>query len=129
MLDFFKKLIGQPPASSTTPNDVAASDSATLKDLLSPSGIKINPNSLEIGSKTSRTLFVFTYPRYLTTNWLSPIMSLDKEFNVSMFIHPIETTWIMNQLKKKVVQVQSQINERREKGLVREPRNLLGDEQ
>ncbi|OGZ40424.1 MAG: conjugal transfer protein TraC [Candidatus Portnoybacteria bacterium RIFCSPLOWO2_02_FULL_39_11] len=99
----------------------AASAGPSLKDLISPAGIKIESNLLQIGDKFSRSLFVFTYPRYLATSWFSPIMSIDKEFNVSMFVHPIETPWIMNQLKKKVVQVQAQISERQEKGLVRDP--------
>lgn len=123
MLDFFKKLTpgNQPAAPPAALNNAGENAESAFKDLISPAGLKINSNSLQIGNKYSRTLFVFTYPRYLATNWFSPIMSLDKEFNVSMFVHPIETPWIMNQLKKKVVQVQSQINERQEKGLVRDP--------
>lgn len=123
MFDFFKKIIpvAQPAAPGAGSSDAAKDANASLKDLISPAGIKLNSNSLEISGKLGRTLFVFTYPRYLTTNWLSPVMSLDKELNISMFIHPIETPWIMNQLKKKVVQVQSQLNEREEKGLVRDP--------
>lgn len=93
----------------------------SIKDLISPSGIKIDANSLQINNKFSRSLFVFTYPRYLATNWFSPVMAMDKEFNVAMFIYPVETPWIMNQLKKKVAQVQSQINERQTKGQVRDP--------
>lgn len=125
MLNFFKKTA--PAASDQSANPAAPFAGApetggpSLKDLISPAGIKINSNYIQIGSKFARTLFVFTYPRYLATNWFSPIMSMDKEFNVAMFVHPIETPWIMNQLKKKVVQVQSQINERQEKGLVRDP--------
>ncbi|KKT25976.1 MAG: Type IV secretory pathway VirB4 component-like protein [Parcubacteria group bacterium GW2011_GWA2_43_9b] len=129
MLDFLKKKTtpkntepANNPATSTVPFSVtAASAGPSLKDLISPAGIKIESNLLQIGDKFSRSLFVFTYPRYLATSWFSPIMSIDKEFNVSMFVHPIETPWIMNQLKKKVVQVQAQISERQEKGLVRDP--------
>ncbi|MFH1385466.1 MAG: DUF87 domain-containing protein, partial [Patescibacteria group bacterium] len=124
MFDFFKKIVpaNNPPADpGAQVAGAPETDNSSLKDLISPAGIKINSDSLEIGGKLGRTLFVFTYPRYLTTNWLSPIMSMDKELNISMFVHPIETPWIMNQLKKKVVQVQSQLNERQEKGLVRDP--------
>ncbi len=125
MLNFFKKTVpapnDQPLTAGQAFEGAPETGGPSLKDLISPAGIKINSNYLQIGSKFARTLFVFTYPRYLATNWFSPIMSMDKEFNVAMFVHPIETPWIMNQLKKKVVQVQSQINERQEKGLVRDP--------
>lgn len=100
---------------------LAASGMPSIKDLVAPPGMKISSNYLQIGGKISRTLFVFTYPRYLNTNWLSPVLMLDREINVSMFIHPVETTWIMSQLKKKVAQVQAQIAERQEKGQVRDP--------
>lgn len=93
----------------------------SIKDLISPPGMKINSNWLQIGNKMARTLFIFTYPRYLLTNWFSPVLSLDHEINVSMFVHPVETAWIMNQLKKKVAQVQAQISERQEKSQVRDP--------
>lgn len=93
----------------------------SVKDLVAPPGMKINSNHLQIGGKFARTLFIFTYPRYLVTNWFSPVLALDREINVSMFIHPVETSWIMHQLQKRVAQVQAQINERQEKGLVRDP--------
>jgi len=93
----------------------------SVKDLIAPPGLKINSNSVQLGDKLGRTIFVFTYPRFLVTNWLSPVLSMDKEMNVAMFVHPVETPWIMNQLKKKVAQVQAQIADRQEKGQVRDP--------
>jgi type IV secretory pathway VirB4 component len=96
-------------------------DSPSVKDLIAPPGMQINANYLQIGGKLARTLFVFTYPRYLLTSWLAPILSLDREINVSFFIHPLETAWIMNRLRKKVAQVQAQLSERQEKGQVRDP--------
>ncbi len=125
-LDFLKKLApsapGQPvaPGGSIQPQ-TPVPGAPSIKDLIAPPGIKIESNYIQIGQKMARTLFVFTYPRYLMTNWLSPLLSIDKEINISMFIHPIETTWIMSQLRKKVAQVQAQITERQEKGLVRDP--------
>ncbi|TSC53319.1 MAG: Type IV secretory pathway VirB4 components-like protein [Parcubacteria group bacterium LiPW_39] len=115
---FGKKPAGAAAESQPT---LAASGMPSIKDLIAPPGMKINSNYLQIGGKFSRTLFVFTYPRYLNTNWLSPVLTLDREINISMFIHPVETAWIMSQLKKKVAQVQAQISERQEKGQVRDP--------
>jgi type IV secretory pathway VirB4 component len=83
--------------------------------------MKITANYVQIGDKLARTLFIFTYPRYLTTNWLSPVLSMDKEMNLAMFIHPVETVWMMSQLRKKLAQVQSQIGEQQKQGKVRDP--------
>ncbi|MDD2753265.1 MAG: ATP-binding protein [Candidatus Portnoybacteria bacterium] len=112
---------GQPAPSGQLFDGASQTAGPSIKDLISPAGIKIDSSSMQINNKFARSLFVFTYPRYLATNWFSPVMSMDKEFNVSMFVYPVETPWIMNQLKKKVAQVQSQINERETKGQVRDP--------
>ena len=54
-----------------------------LVDLISPGGLKINSNHIQIGEKYARTIFVFTYPQILNTAWFSPIITLDKEMNIS----------------------------------------------
>jgi predicted choloylglycine hydrolase len=40
---------------------------ATVKDIIAPAALKINSNYLQVGEKFVKTLFVFTYPRYLQT--------------------------------------------------------------
>jgi len=123
MFDFLKKnpITGQnqPPAEEGL--NLGSQSTPSIKDLIAPPAMQITPNHLQIGGKLARTLFIFTYPRYLTTNWFSPILSMDHEMNIAFFVHPIETSWIMNQLRKKVTQVQSQISEGQSKGKVRDP--------
>jgi type IV secretory pathway VirB4 component len=46
---------------------------------------------------------------------------LDKIFDVSIFIQPIETAQVLRNFQKKVAEVQSQISTREAKGLVRDP--------
>jgi len=92
-----------------------------LADVIAPSALEINSNYVKLGEKVARTLFVFSYPRYLAANWFSPVINLDKVFDVSIFIHPVDTATVLRQLQKKVAEVQSQINIRSEKGLIRDP--------
>ena len=106
---------------SKTEEGIYQEGTVSIKDLIAPGGVKINSNYLQIGEKYVRTLFIFTYPRYLSTNWFSPVITLDKEMNISMFIHPTDTGIILKNLRKKVAQVQSQISIKQEKGQVREP--------
>jgi type IV secretory pathway VirB4 component len=93
----------------------------SVVDIISPAGIKINSNYLQIGEKYCRTIFIFTYPRYLTTNWFSPVITLDREMNISMFIHPADTAIILKNLRKKTAQIQSQMSMKQEQGQVRDP--------
>jgi type IV secretory pathway VirB4 component len=103
------------------PGDIYQTATLELQDILAPAALEISSKSIKIAGKTSRTFFVMSYPRFLTDGWLAPIVNLDKVFDVGIHIHPIPTEKILNEFKKKVAEVQSQINERESKGLVRDP--------
>lgn len=101
----------------------------TLRDLIAPSALKINQNSIEISGKFARTFFVLSYPRYISVNWLAPIISLDNPMDMSMFIYPMETEDIMKKLRNKVGRLESDMAMNAEKGNVRDPmlETALGD--
>ncbi|OGN25464.1 MAG: conjugal transfer protein TraC [Candidatus Yanofskybacteria bacterium RIFCSPLOWO2_01_FULL_43_22] len=106
---------------SILPHEIQESAVLELQDVIAPSALKITPRSISLGEKITRTFFVISYPRYLSEGWFSPIINLDKVFDISIFIHPIDTARILRQFQKKVAEVQSQINDRESKGLVRSP--------
>lgn len=103
------------------PQEIYQAATLELRDIIAPSALKIEPRALNLGDKIARTFFVISYPRILADNWFSPIINLDKVFDVSIFIHPIETAKILHTFQKKVAEVQSQIHMREEKGMVRDP--------
>ncbi|MBI2640948.1 MAG: DUF87 domain-containing protein [Candidatus Sungbacteria bacterium] len=103
------------------PAEIYRAGELALKDVLSPSALEVNPTFVRLGAKIARTLFVFSYPRYLNTGWFSPIINLDKIFDVAMYVHPVDTASMLRTLRRKVAQVQSQISSREQKGLVRDP--------
>jgi len=109
------------PVMPVLPTEIYKAATLELQDVIAPSALQITPRSLNLGDKIARTFFVISYPRYLTDNWFSPIVNLDKIFDVSIFIHPIETSEILRSFQKKVAEVQSQISVRESKGLVRDP--------
>ncbi len=92
-----------------------------LNDLIAPAAIQIMPKSIRLGETIAQTIFVIAYPRYLHSNWFSPIINIEMPIDISMFIHPIETTDILKNLRKSITQVESQIQIEAEKGLVRDP--------
>jgi conjugal transfer ATP-binding protein TraC len=108
-------------AMPTLPQEVYQAATLEFKDIIAPSALKVSPRSLNLGDKIVRTFFVISYPRFLSENWFAPIINLDKIFDISIFIHPIDTATILRQFQKKVAEIQSQINIREEKGLVRDP--------
>ncbi len=104
------------------PQDIYEMGVLQLRDIIAPSALKINPKNLNLGEKMARTLFVISYPRFLNEEWFSPVINLDKVFDVSIFIHPIDSSIALRQLQKKLAEVQSQISIRQEKGYVRDPK-------
>lgn len=94
---------------------------ASVRDLIAPSSLDIQYESIRISGMYAKTLVVFTYPRYLDTNWLSPLVNMDATVDVSHFIYPIDSAAMLKMLKRKVAQMQSSIRIDQEKGNVRDP--------
>ncbi|MEW6407557.1 MAG: VirB4-like conjugal transfer ATPase, CD1110 family [Patescibacteria group bacterium] len=93
----------------------------SVRDVIAPTALQINPDHLRLGEKFCRTLFIFTYPRYLSTGWLAPIIDLNEEMDIAFYITPISAEKILKTLKGKVAQIQSTITSAQEKGEVRDP--------
>jgi conjugal transfer ATP-binding protein TraC len=123
-MSIFSKLLGkkeQEPIVSIMPDEIYEAGVLELKDVIAPSALKISPKEINLGEKVARTFFVISYPRFLSESWFAPIINLDKIFNISIFIHPVDTAKILRHFQKKVAEVQSQISIREDKGLVRDP--------
>ena len=93
----------------------------SAKNLVAPPSVEVKPGYIKIGDKFSRTLFVSEYPRFLSTGWLSPIINFPETMDISIYIHPTDTGVVLRNLRKKVAQIESQIVDNNEKGLVRDP--------
>lgn len=121
MWPFKKSTTEEVNLTAILPQDVYQSGLLELKDIIAPSALKATPKSLNLGEKMARTLFVISYPRFLSEEWFSPIIDLDKTFDVSIYIHPIDTATALKSLQKKLAEVESQIATKEERGFVRDP--------
>ncbi len=124
-MSIFSKILGKKeenePVVSLMPQEIYEAGVLELKDVIAPSALKISPKEINLGEKVARTFFVISYPRFLSESWFAPIINLDKIFNISIFVHPVDTAKILRHFQKKVAEVQSQISQRERKGLVRDP--------
>ena len=93
----------------------------STRDIIAPADFVVSTNSIQMGSFFVRTLFVYTYPRYLNTNWLSPVINYDFTMDIGMFIVPQDIQETMQQLRKKLTQIESSRQIQAEKGQVRDP--------
>jgi conjugal transfer ATP-binding protein TraC len=110
-----------PKIAPVLPKDIYAAGKLELADTIAPAALKVSSKEIELGEKVSRTFYTISYPRYLTDSWFTPIINLDKVFDVSIFIHPMDTAEALKNFQRKVAEVQSQISDRESKGLVRDP--------
>lgn len=94
---------------------------STLRDLIAPSSIEIHSSYFRLGTKYGRTLYVYGYPRQIYTGWLSPLINIDEVLDVSMYIYPVESQVVLNNLRKKVTQLEASASINNERGKVRDP--------
>jgi hypothetical protein len=94
---------------------------ATIKDLIAPSSMEISSTKIKIGDVWIRSFYVYSYPRFLDTNWLAPLINFDVTMDISMFVYPYESAAIMKKLRRKVAQFRSSIRMDRERGVVEDP--------
>ena len=122
LLDIFrKKKKEEAEIIPVFPEEIYRAGVLELRDIIAPAALEITANHVRLGEKLARVIFVFSLPRFLSSNWFSPIINLDKVFDVSIFIHPVDTATVLKKLQRKVAEVQSQIAIRQQKGLVRDP--------
>ncbi len=121
LFDFLKSKKEESQITTILPQEIQNSNALELKDIIAPSALKVTSKEINLGEKVLRSFFVISYPRYLSENWFAPIINLDKVFDVSIFVQPIETSQVLRTFQKKVAEVQSQISTREAKGLVRNP--------
>jgi len=113
-LPFFKK-------EKTTEQVEVEFGSIKVEDIIAPSLIEIKQNYIRLGERMAKSFFVFSYPRYLSTGWLSPLINLDSPLDIAFYIHPADSGVVLKRLRKKLTEVQAEIYELEEKGIVRDP--------
>ncbi|NDD84740.1 DUF87 domain-containing protein, partial [bacterium] len=73
------------------------------------------------GTRFARTYYVYGYPRQLYTGWISSMVNIDEVIDLSFFVYPVESQVVLENLRKKVGQLEAGIQIDNEKGKVRDP--------
>jgi type IV secretory pathway VirB4 component len=93
----------------------------TLRDLVAPASLEFKSGYFMLGSRWCKTIYVYAYPRVIYTGWLSSVINLDEIVDISMFIYPVDSQIVMNNLKKKVTQLEASMSLNAEHGKIRDP--------
>jgi conjugal transfer ATP-binding protein TraC len=92
-----------------------------LRDFIAPSSIEFQGTYFQLGTRYARTYYVYGYPRQIYTGWLSGLVNLDEVIDISIYIYPVESQVVLENLRKKVTQLEAGIQIDAEKGRVRDP--------
>jgi conjugal transfer ATP-binding protein TraC len=92
-----------------------------LRDFIAPSSLEFKSSYFQLGTRFARTFYVYGYPRQVYTGWLSGMVNLDEVVDVSMYVYPVESQVVLENLRKKVTQLEAGIQIDGEKGRVRDP--------
>jgi len=93
----------------------------SVRDIIAPSSLKVETNFLRLNDLYVRTLFIMTYPRYVTIGWFAPIINESLTLDIAMFFYPMDIQIVLKQLRNKVGTMQAQIISDHEKGAPRDP--------
>lgn len=92
-----------------------------LRDFIAPSSIEFNSSHFQLGTRLARTYYVYGFPRQVFTGWMSSLVNIDEVIDLSMFIYPVESQVVLENLRKKVGQLEAGLQIDAEKGRVRDP--------
>ena len=100
-----------------------------VQDIIAPSAIEVDFNHIKIGEKFFRTLFVSGYPRFVGANWLEPVINFDHTSTITMFYYPMNARNVLDDLRRKIAEMEATLSMAREKGKVIDPavQAALGD--
>jgi len=95
---------------------------SSIPDMIAPSSVEIDFNSIKVGEKYYKTLFVVGYPRYVSPDWLEPLIEFDHSMNVSMFIYPASSPDVLSDLRRKIAEMEATLSSQEEEGLQEDPK-------
>ena len=92
-----------------------------VREVIAPAAFRVLPDHVELNGLWLRTLFVMTYPRYISVGWFAPIVNMNAALDIGMFFYQVPSGIILKQLRNKVGALEAQIVADHDKGAPRDP--------
>ena len=94
----------------TQASQQTAADIANVQNTIAPPAIEVDFSDLKVGDTYLRTLFVVGYPRYVSANWLSPLINFNHSLDIAMYIYPTESKGTLDQLRRRIAEMEAEIS-------------------
>lgn len=93
----------------------------SIQDLIAPPSLELDFTYVKVGNTYLRTLFVAGYPGFVSSNWLDPIINFDHSLDVSFFVYPVEGKSVLDDLRRKIAQMEAELATDMQRGRVPNP--------
>ncbi|TSC84202.1 MAG: Type IV secretory pathway VirB4 components-like protein [Microgenomates group bacterium Gr01-1014_16] len=97
------------------------STAKSVQDIIAPERLSVEFNHIKIGRSYYRTYFVGGYPRFVTANWLAPLINFDHALAISMFIYPVESKSTLDDLRRKIAEMEAELATDMQRGRIVDP--------
>jgi len=85
-------------------------EAVTVQNIIAPPALEVDFSHLKIGDRYIRTLFVVGYPRYVSANWLAPLINFNHSLDVSMFVYPSDSKGTLDTLRRRITEMEAELN-------------------
>ncbi|MEK9207697.1 MAG: hypothetical protein AAB922_04395, partial [Patescibacteria group bacterium] len=93
----------------------------SVTDIIAPSSIEVDFGHIKVGETYHKTFFVVGYPRFVSPNWLEPLIDFDHSLNISMFCYPTTSADVLEDLRRKIGEMGATLETQQEAGQVLDP--------
>lgn len=94
----------------------------SLVDLIAPSSVEVDFRYIRVGEKFYSTLFIVGYPRFVSPNWLQPVIDYDHTLDISMFCYPTQSSDVLTDLRRKIAEMEATLASDAENGKPVDPK-------
>lgn len=88
----------------------------SVQDIIAPFDLEVDFSYLRLSHHYFRCFFVSGYPRFVEPNWLEPLISFNHSLFISMFIYPSQSKGVLDDLKRKIAEMEATIQTDLERG-------------
>ena len=99
----------------------ALSTGMDLVDIIAPESVELDFDNVKIGDIYFKTIFVSGYPRFVSPGWMEPIINFDHSLDISFFIYPVEGKTILDELRRKITEMEAEISTDLQRGKIINP--------
>lgn len=93
-----------------------------IADNIAPSSIEVDFNFVRVGERFYKTYFIIGYPRFVSPNWLSPVINFDQSMTISMFIYPSTSSDVLSDLRRKIAEMEATLSSQIDEGKETDPK-------